>query len=220
MRLHTIIAMAASGIALAAAVPCAFGQDRDYLTPDEVQQVRDAQEPNARLLLYVRFARMRIEYVNHLLENQKPGRSIMVHDTLEDYTNIIEAIDTVADDALRRKVDIAASMKIVATAEKEMATSLEKISDKPAADFPRYQFVLSEAVDATHDSADLSEEDPTKRSAEVTAEANREKKERESVLTPEELKKKKAEEAEAQQNPPRKAPTLLKPGETEKTQTQ
>ncbi len=108
----------------------------------------------------------------------------------------------------------------MATAEKEMAASLEKISDKPAADFPRYQFVLSEALDATHDSDDLSEEDPAKRAAEVAAQANRDKKERESVLTPEELKKKKAEEAEAQQNPPRKAPTLLKPGETEKTQTQ
>jgi hypothetical protein len=212
--------MAAAGIALAAATPCALAQDRDYLTPDEVQQVRDAQEPNARLLLYVKFARMRIEYVNHLLEDPKPGRSILVHDTLEDYTNIIEAIDTVADDALRRKVDITVSMKAVAAAEKELAASLEKISDKPAADFPRYQFALSEALDATHDSADLSEEDPTKRAAEVTAEQNREKKERESVLTPEELKKKKAEEAEAQQNPPRKAPTLLKPGETEKVQSQ
>jgi hypothetical protein len=212
--------MAAGGIALAAAVPSACAQDRDYLTPDEVQQVRDAQEPNARLLLYVKFARMRIEYVNHLLENAKPGRSVLVHDTLEDYTNIIDAIDTVADDALRRKVDITVSMKAVATAEKEMAASLEKISDKPAADSPRYQFVLSEALDATHDSADLSEEDPAKRSAEVAAQANRDKKERESVLTPEELKKKKAEEAEAQQNPPRKAPTLLKPGETEKVQSQ
>jgi hypothetical protein len=220
MRLHTIMAIAVGGIVLAAATSCAYGQDRDYLTPDEVQQVRDTQEPNARLLLYVKFARMRIEYVNHLLENAKPGRSILVHDTLEDYTNIIDAIDTVADDALRRKVDITLSMKTVATAEKELATSLERISDKPAADFPRYQFVLSEALDATHDSADLSEEDPAKRSAEVAAQANRDKKERESVLTPEELKKRKAEEAEAQQNPPRKAPTLLKPGETEKTQTQ
>jgi hypothetical protein len=203
---------------LAAAIPSARAQDRDYLTPDEVQQVRETQDPNARLLLYVKFARMRLEYVDHLLSNEKPGRSILVHDTLEDYTNIIDAIDTVADDALRRKVDINASMKTVAGAEKEMVAALEKVAAKPPADFARYEFVLNEALDATRDSADLSAEDLAARSQEVAAQQAREKKEREGVLTPDELKKKKAEQAEAQKNPTRKPPTLLKPGEQPKDQ--
>jgi hypothetical protein len=203
---------------LAGAVASVRAQDRDYLTPDEVQQVRDSQEPNARLLLYVKFARMRIEYIDHLLGNEKPGRSILVHDTLEDYTSIIESIDTVADDALRRKVDISASMKTIAAAENEMAAALEKVQAKPPADFARFQFVLNEALDATHDSADLSTEDLNARAAEVKAQEAREKKEREATMTPEELKKKKAEEAEAAKNPPRKAPTLLRPDEQPKDQ--
>jgi hypothetical protein len=190
-----------------------LAQDRDYLTPDEVQQVRDAQEPNERLVLYVKFARMRLEYVDHLLANEKPGRSILIHDTLEDYTNIIDAIDTVADDALQRKVDIGVSMKMVADAEKEMVTALEKISTKPPGDFTRFQFVFNEALDATRDSAELSAADLTARSAEIAEKEAKEKKEREASLTPEELKKKKAEEAEAAKNPPKKAPSLLKPGE-------
>ena len=200
-------------LATAALSPIA-AQDRDYLTPDEVQQVRDAQEPNERLALYVKFARMRIEYINNLLSKEKPGRSILVHDTLEDYTNIIEAIDTVADDAVRRKVDIGPAMKFVADAEKEMSAALEKISAKPPADISRYEFVLNEAVDTTHDSTDLATENPSTRSAEVAAEEAREKKEHDENLSPEELKKKQAADAEAKKNPPRKAPTLLKPGET------
>jgi hypothetical protein len=213
---NQVIRYAVALLTLAGAIPFAQAQDRDFLTPDEVQQIRDTQEPNARLLLYVKFAQMRIEYINHMLSTEKPGRSILVHDTLEDYTNIIDSIDTVADDALARKVDISVSMKAVAGAEKEMAAALEKVSAKPPADFARYQFVLSEALDATHDSADLSEEDQAKRASEVAAQEAKDKKERESVLTPDELKKKQADDAAAQKNPPRKAPTLLKPGEKAK----
>jgi hypothetical protein len=209
MRIHYAIAI----LLLAGVARSARAQDRDYLTPDEVQQVRDAQEPNARLVLYTKFARMRIEYVDHLLSNEKPGRSILIHDTLEDYTSIIEAIDTVADDALKHKADITLSMKMVAGAEKEMIASLEKVTAKPPTDLARYEFVLTSALDATRDSAELSSEDLNARAEEVTAQETREKKEHDAQLTPEELKKKKAAEAEARKNPPRKAPSLLKPGE-------
>jgi len=200
-------------LAAAAALSPLAAQDRDYLTPDEVQQVREAQEPNERLALYVKFAQMRIEYISNLLSKEKPGRSVLIHDTLEDYTNIIEAIDTVADDALRRKVDVGPAMKVVADAEKEMSATLEKITAKPPADMNRYEFVLNEAIDTTHDSTELATEDQSTRSAEVAAEEAREKKEKEENMSSADLEKKKAEEAEAKKHPPRKAPSLLKPGE-------
>ena len=204
---------AIAALILAAGAPLARAQDRDFLTPDEIQQVRDAQEPNERLVLYTKFARMRIEYVNHLIANEKPGRSILIHDTLEDYANIIESIDTVADDALKRKVDLSPSMKLVAAAEKEMIADLEKVAAKPPADYSRYEFVLNTALDTTRDSADLSTEDLNARAEEVSAHEAKDKKEHDSALTTEELKKKQADEAEAKKHPPRKAPSLLKDGE-------
>src|ERR1700683_2466463 len=88
-----------------ASIASAFAQ-RDFLTNDEVEKVREAQEPNQRLKLYVLFARQRIDQLQRLLEKEKKGRSLAARELLEDYTNIIDALDTVSDDALERGADL------------------------------------------------------------------------------------------------------------------
>src|ERR1017187_711416 len=103
------------------AAPLAAQQQWDFLTVDEI---REAQDPNERLTLYIHFARQRLSQVDHWLAKEKPGRSILIHDALDDYSNIIDAIDTVADDALQRRVDIKVGLAAVATAESEMLLGL------------------------------------------------------------------------------------------------
>ena len=151
---------------LIAAAPLA-AQSRDFLTADEVDQIREAQDPNARLQLYIEFAKTRIALVEQLLSKEKPGRTAIIHDTLEDYSHIIEAIDTVADDALKRKLEISEGMKMVASAEKEMAASLSKLDANPQKDYARYEFVLKQAIETTEDSAELSAADLKTRAASV-----------------------------------------------------
>lgn len=189
-----------------------FAQQRDFLTSDEVDQIRLAQEPNDRIELYLKFAQKRIDLVQQLLAKNKPGRSIMIHDTLDDYSKIIEAIDTVGDDALRRKLPIDKAMDAAIKSEKQFLTELNKIEPSQPDDLSRYSFVLQTAIDTTSDSLDVSQENVSKRSAEVAAGDAREQKERESMMKSSEVEaKKKAQAAETEKK--KKAPTLMRPGE-------
>jgi hypothetical protein len=208
--------LSAAALLLAALPAPAAAQNRDFLTADEADQVRLAQEPNMRLNLYAGFAKERIALVNNILGSKKAGRSLIIHDALEDYTAIMDAIDTVADDALKRKADIAEGLKAVAAAQKEMLASLKQIEGQNPPDRERYEFALKQAIESTQDSMELSQQDLASRATEVEAREVREKKEREALMTPTERNQRQASEkkqAEKEKEQKRKVPTLRRKGE-------
>src|SRR5215469_6793181 len=198
-------------IAASLAVSPGAAQHRDFLTADEVEQIREAQEPNTRLELYSRFARSRIDLVKNLLSRDKPGRSAMIHDALDDYAKIVDALDDVADQALAKKGELSKGMRVVSNMEREMLPALRKIRDSHPKDLDRYEFALTTAIETTTDSLDLADGDLGKRGDKELAREEREKKEAEATKTPEE--KQADAKAEADQQNQRKAPTLYRPGE-------
>lgn len=191
---------------------CLMMGQRDFLSADEIDQVRLAQEPNERITLYLSFARLRAQQIEQSVSKNKPGHSVFIHDLLEDYTKLIEAIDTVSDDALKRKLEISESTKAIVETNRGLLAQLEKIRDAKPKDLARYQFALDQAIDTTRDSAELAAEDLAKRSTAVAARTQKEQKDREENMRPEDVKVKQetvAKEVESK----RKAPTLRRKGE-------
>jgi hypothetical protein len=194
----------------------------DFLTADEIDQIKEAQEPNLRLKLYADFAKLRVDLVHNLLGKDKPGRSILIHDTLDEYSKILDAIDTVADAASARKTDIHLGLAAVAAVEKAILPMLKQIEEDRPKDLERYKFSLTQAIETTADSLDLAEEDLGKRAGEVEEREAARKKAADAQMSPidkegqqaSEVQKKAEEEKAAEDAPPkRKPPTLLRPGE-------
>ena len=194
-------------------------QRRDFLTSNEIEQIREAQEPNERIALYIGFAKERVELVRNLLSKEKSGRSILVHDALDEYAKILDAIDDVTDQALARKLDMSKGLALVAKTEKELLPMLQKIQSSNPKDLDRYDFVLKTAIETTTDSLDAAAGDLAKRGQDAEAREAREKKAIEDSMTPADRDarqaedKKAAEESAAKQEKQRKAPTLMRPGE-------
>jgi hypothetical protein len=208
---------------LAAPLVAPRAAQRDFLTADEVDKIRDAQEPNLRLKLYADFARERVDLIKNLLGKDKAGRSVLIHDTLDEYNQILDAIDTVADDALSRHMDVKTGLDAVASVEKQMLPTLQKFQDGHPRDLDRYDFVLKQAIAATSDSLDAAQEDLGQRTNEVETRERKEKQERLDAMSPVEREGKQAEDKKAadkkavEEEQQKKAPTLYRPGEKKST---
>jgi hypothetical protein len=202
--MKTLLVLLSIGVPLAAQIG-----GRDFLTNDEADQIRQVQEPNDRLKLYLVFAKQRVEQVDQLVAKNKAGRSVMIHDLLEDYTKIIDAMDTVVDDALRRKLPLSLGMTAAVEGEKTMLARLQKIQNSAPSDMARYDFVLKDAIDTTSDSLELSQADLAGRAASIEAKDKKEKDERTAELTPEDAKAK--QDQEKKDGTAKKKPTLRRP---------
>ena len=200
-------------VLLCAILPIAA--QKDFLTGDEVDQIRLVQEPNERLKLYMLFAKQRVDQIDSLLKREKPGRSALLHDLLDDFTKIIEAADTVADDAIRRKIALDEGLMAVIKSERAFADRLGKVKAAAPKDLARYELVLDTAVETLTDSIEIAQADIKDRSTKIATREENERKERETLMGDKELAAKKVEERkEAATEKKRQAPTLKRKGET------
>jgi hypothetical protein len=197
-------------ICLLASWPCLA--QRDFLRADETDLLREAQDPNVRLPLYVKFAKERVSLIQQYAAKEKPGRAALIREALEEYTKIIDAVDTVTDDALRHGASVAKGLGFVTSGERDTLAALRSVAKSAPPDMAIYKFSLEQAISTTSDSLELAMDDLGNRSADLKAKDEKERKAREAVTSPEAVQAKRAQEKQDTDSQ-KKVPTLRRPGE-------
>jgi len=138
--------------------PAAWGKDQgDYLTEEETDQLRDAQDPSQRIEKYLSFAQVRLErfddYRTRPVDPQYdvPG---YLETQLDQYIRITDALKDWIEDQFNRHDDMRAGLKKTleeGNHQLEQLRHIEQSSDPYAAG---YRKSLSDAIDDFSDALD------------------------------------------------------------------
>jgi chromosome segregation ATPase len=137
---------------------------RDPLTSDEVSKVRDtSDQPDKRILLYVEFAKARLMAIEQLRADTKlkTDRGKQIHDLLEDFTTIIDELDSNIDMYDRQHQDLRKSLKGVVEAYTDWQLKLRSLKEAAAvSDVEKrtYDFPLDSAIDSVNSELDSARE--------------------------------------------------------------
>jgi regulator of replication initiation timing len=129
---------------------------RDPLTPQESDQLREvAPEPEKKLKLYVTFAQARLVAIDQLRKDPKftADRGQRIHDLLEDFTNIVDEIDTNISDYAAQRLDLRKALKLVIEGDTDFQLKLRTLKEaaadpEVAREAKDYEFVLTDATEA------------------------------------------------------------------------
>ena len=193
-----------------------IGVGKEFLTDYEIDVLRDNQKPKNRIAAYLKFASLRLELVDQLSAVEESGRGAKLHRNLEEYSRIIEAVDTVIDDALARNLDMDKALEGLIDNEEKFLARLEKLRQAAPDDLWRYEFVLEDAIEMTRDSIELSAQDLGDRKRVVLRQDRQEQQRREATMSASRKKdvdRERAKEAAKEDSYKSKRPTLLRPGE-------
>jgi hypothetical protein len=152
----------------------ASARRRDPLTPAEEDEIRNAaQEPYKRLKLYIKFTQARLDSIEQLRADPKQadGRGRKIHDLLEDFTALLDEINSNLDQYESHPMtkddrkDFHKGLKDVITAcdgwDAKLKTLKTAMESDPATtkESQEYKFVFQDAEESLKSAAEAARED-------------------------------------------------------------
>jgi hypothetical protein len=147
-------------VALVLALVATVGAQRrrDPLNPNEADDLRDAaQEPAARLKLYVGFARTRLTSLEQMRADPKvTDRAQQTHDRLQDFLDVYDEMNDNIDTFVERKSDLRKPLKAIVEADTEFQARLRALKNSLNAskeEASQYDFVLTNVLETLESSS-------------------------------------------------------------------
>jgi hypothetical protein len=131
----------------------------DPLNPLEIDQLRDtATEPDDRLKLYIKFARARLELLDHARSDPKvTDRGEAIHDRLQDFLDVYDELNDNIDTYMDRKSDVRKALKAIIEADAEFQAKLRALKDSAEigkSEAKQYEFLLGNTLETLDNSVE------------------------------------------------------------------
>ena len=126
-------------------------EDEDYLTDGEVTSLRDTQEPDKRMTVFLDFAQRRVDAVKREMGSTKPDAGRNVQKILSDYVHIMEDLSDTIDEARDRRAPMTKGLKDIETRGNVYLNFLKSINSQALPAWKDYHYTLDEAMAMTQD---------------------------------------------------------------------
>jgi hypothetical protein len=123
----------------------------DYLTDGEVSSLRDTQEPDKRMTLFMDFAQRRVDAVRQYLSAGKPASGRDIQKSLAEYVQILEALQDTIDDARERRVPMSKGLKDIETRANLYLNFFKSVNSESLPGWKDFHYTLDEAMEMTRD---------------------------------------------------------------------
>jgi len=157
MRITRLLLLPLIAFVLCLPSVAARNHERDPLTDQETDQLRDvADDPAHKIALYQKFIAARVQNLDHLRAGaHAQDRGSRIHDALEDFVSLSDEVADNVDEGAARYADLRKTLTDLIAANSDWQKSLEALkAGAPAAELKEYEFVLTDAFDAAKANAD------------------------------------------------------------------
>lgn len=125
--------------------------EKDYLSEQEADKIREAQDPASRIKLYMSFAEDRLQKFQY--EVNRPQHEAQYIDILNDLMNAyVGCVDDAADQvdvAQEKQQNVREAVKIMKAKDIEFLAVLQKLDQATGPDFEQYRYTLEDAIEGT-----------------------------------------------------------------------
>ncbi|MFZ0735573.1 MAG: hypothetical protein WCA98_04620 [Candidatus Acidiferrales bacterium] len=135
-----------------AAMPMPNPPQKDYLSEEEADKIRDAETPNLRVKLFLSFAADRLKKFQYELDRTMPEshRGDALNGLLNAYEGCVDDAADIISLGVEKRQDIRAGVKEMQSKGKEFLATLQKIQEK-GTDIDAYKDTLDDAIEGTQD---------------------------------------------------------------------